>query len=245
MSFIFSIFLIYYLIQNINGAKKEIYIENQFNNTNKENNIYFLNQNSNDNNKNIRKLQSSPQKLRIYIYFKDLQIYFNRFYRGEFPIVNNSIYKAKETLENLIIVKIPTDFINISECKDTLELNQVILEDNYNEKIYADLAIFIREKGGDEGLDINTIFSKVYIIKRNNDYRTIVGLISFNFDYYNRVRYNNYKSEILNLEFLHAFTHLLGFDKESLENKGFITEINFNRIIGNQLYINMQLTVLK
>ena len=254
MSFIFFLFffLIYCSSKNIKEDKNKTFIDKRFNNllfnlnnrikdschfknnnTNKNNNTYIINQNSMNNDKNMRNLQENPQKLRIYIDSTKLETYFDTVYdEGEFKIVNNSIYKAKETLEELIKVKTPSESFEISESKNSLKTNKYLLQ--YSGQIYADLAIFFREKVGGDGFPTNDDFAKPIIITRNNYNRVIVGLVIFNFDSYDNLPDNEtYKSEILNLHFLHQFTHLLGFDKDSLENKGIIKKISVkNRIIG-------------
>ena len=103
----------------------------------------------------------------------------------------------------------------------------------YNETIVSDLIIFLRiRQTKDKDLIDNQIFAMPFIIGKDiNNGRPIISCIILNIEYENIFSNQNgvseeYKEKILNIIFLHEFTHILGFDKEILEDKGLIKKIS-------------------
>ena len=149
----------------------------------------------------------------------------------EFNLVNNSFYYAKKIIEKLIKIKSQTTSININaEHKEKLENLGFYI---YNETIVSDLIIFLRiRQTKDKDFIDNRIFAMPFIIgKDENNGRPIISCIILNIEYENIFSNQNgvseeYKEKILNIIFLHEFTHILGFDKEILEDKGLIKKIS-------------------
>ena len=176
------------------------------------------------NNNKIRELQSSNyQPIRIYLdtFRFNTSISAFDFTQAEIDLIHTALNKAKDTLEKLIKVQRESNVISAQEYK-------TLIEDNFNrnyfndEIIYnnllqdKDLIILIEYKSPQKCNEIPQILKT----KIGNG-RPIVGSIAFNPNDYQieDSKENKYKLEFFSSNFLHQFTHILGFNKTILGNK--------------------------
>ena len=143
-------------------------------------------------------------------------------------IIKESINKAIETIGKLVKVKTLKNGINYrgygitkpSDISSYLDVNK----DLYN--IEADLVIFVRDST--TGLDGTTDYGlpeiKVYLNNDQNN-RPIIGVIGYywNDEIENLASYDS-RREVIYSHFLHQITHILGFNKTILFNKGLISQ---------------------
>ena len=183
-----------------------------------------------------RKLENTYQPIRIIV---DESCLYNDFLNAldDFKLINDSINQAKESLQNLINV---SSINRITFEKNILdEFFQTCIKDNLLNGADADLLIFIRpikssEKGNSYG------FPKIIKYDENTG-RPIIGTIIYNYDTIKES--NEFNLQRLSIFFLHEFTHILGFNKTILFNKGILHQTNLpDRIppyaIKNKLIVN-------
>ena len=145
-----------------------------------------------------------------------------------FKIYSYSLDKSKNTLEKLIKVKREDEikFPEIFMIDNYENFNKRYIDNNLLTGIKADLVILVREALYNE-LE-NGCFEKPKILKRNDYGRPIVGYIIINPDLYKDSDDDiEYKKELYSSNFLHQFTHILGFTRKDLINNG----INIMNII--------------
>ena len=155
-------------------------------------------------------------------------------------MVNDSIHYARKTLEKLIKIKNPSISIKVKDYENIIKNKKFYFYENNN--IESDLIIFIRlHTNGDD--DINSeVFAVPFILKKNDENRPIIGGVvlyrqykfpkdTFSFIFRTDVN-GSYKREVLKILFLHEFTHILGFDKVILEDKGLIKKTNITSRIN-------------
>ena len=138
---------------------------------------------------------------------------------GEFKLINNSIYRAKESLQNLInVTRLESKITFIAENLDDV-LKDCINQNYLINGVQADLLIFIRGKKSGDNVISNIIKYK------DNDMRNrpIIGAIFFDFNVLQHES-DEYSIEEYSLFFLHHFTHILGFKKQILIDKNILKQ---------------------
>jgi len=148
-------------------------------------------------------------------------------------IINNSLNKAKRTLERLIKVRHLSGPIKISSYNlgNSLDDFKTYSSRNvYNDEfINTDLVIYVKIMETEEfdrfrpnnDYKSNDLYVKPNII-HSIEGRPVVGTLYYN-DRFNLPSDEEQKKEFLNFIFLHGFTHILGFTKQIL-NKPNILE---------------------
>lgn len=205
-----------------------------------DNNRINSNENLIKNKINKRKLQQfNPIRIYIDTYYLNNNDLDDPQYREMFNIYNASLLKAKNTLEKLINVT------RENEIDNSLYINSLVGKGysenkldpeikNGQKKLYYDLVIFIRTNL----ISVNC-GELAEIIKTNTIGRPIIGILTINSNYYQKIENNNtYKIEFYSTIFLHQFTHILGFKRAFLNT--FNSKISFKegtntRIDGKQI----------
>ena len=158
--------------------------------------------------------------------------------KNDLAIINAALNETKNTIQKLIEVektnkniKIPPEMqYEITEEK-YFSGTQDLLVNGYN----CDLVIFIRAKASSELYDDNC-FAIPYIFMKDDSGRPNVGGIIFNYEYTKRIpNDSNQKLQALKIIFLHEITHILGFEKNILSQKGLLLyNQKSNRIENNE-----------
>lgn len=149
-------------------------------------------------------------------------------------LINKALYRAKNTLEKLIKVKREPNGISAADYKQSLEENfgddyfsSQILTENLLENI--DLVIFIDYISSSSSLLTKCNEYPKILRKKNGNQRPIIGSITFAPDKLSSIEESNndkYTLEFLSSNFLHQFTHILGFTRSVLGNKVGQTKVN-------------------
>ena len=206
----------------------------------------------NHNNTNKRELEEWEQ-IRIYVdtYYLKLLLSFTN--PDLFEIYNTSIYKAKETLEKLIMVKRESrieleintnnnlyEGFSIGQMDPNLIKNNKITLENY------DLAILLRYPYTSLDTNFEKCKEKNVILKYNDDIRPTFGYIVIDDKLESKIVNNKtFKIEFFSYYFLHQFTHILGFNKNILERKGIsIVRETVNRINASDSQNNINKFVI-
>ena len=191
---------------------------NQINQTQKnktlDENINVTNLNYNN---KTRKLQSADyEPIRIYIDTYHLKKVISA---SRFQLYNESLFRAKNTLEKLIKVKREASVISKVEYQEIIKHN--FGEVNFNTDMLLDgidLVIFVHISSSTDILEeINcNEFPQIHKIING---RPIIGSIIIDSDLYSEIDISNddkYRKEFFSSNFLHQFTHILGFNKTIL-----------------------------
>ena len=179
---------------------------------------------SDNSKKDERKLQSEKfSNLRIYVDYKCLISSPNKTNSND-PL-KNAIEKAKSTLEKLIKVESVVAPIYLPNYRI-----ENILPEGFSgctESLYeaksADLIIFIRDYSSqyDSGKNLDIISSQIInYVDDNPSNRPLIGTVIYN--YRPELDDNESKLQAMSTLFLHAFTHILGFNLTILKNKNLI-----------------------
>ena len=170
----------------------------------------------------FRKLNNIYEPIRIVIDERCLYESLKRTLRpDQFQLLNYSIYQAKESLENLINVTRLQNKIHFLKTDLDNNLQDCINENYLNNGVQADLLIFIRSK-----LPGETSSNYPIIIKyENNDNRNrpIIGTIVYEYEPLSDES-DEFNKQKFSVFFLHLFTHILGFKKQLLINKGLLNQ---------------------
>ena len=239
------IFILYFsLIFIFCNCDNESYLNKEYNEnlsgSNKLNNNLEIN-NTAINEGSKRKLQSK-EPIRIEIVTDCIR---NQLTADAFKVINESMIKAKTTLEKLInITRLPNG-IKLSELSDLgNKLDDFGSCINKNERINADLVIYIRRLLGQDEFktlrpENSTLISDNFYAKPNIVYwisgRPVIGTLIFN-DHYNLPDNEKHKKELLYSIFLHEFTHILGFTRSMLQNAGILQTRDVNSRINGKKY---------
>ena len=240
----FIYIIIIYCSKNSKINEENGKFKNNFNNiSNLENQITNKNKNETitkdfiTKKKETRKLQESAdsQKIRIEVETKKLSENIDKLDPNEGDgsnskikdnknIIMDSIEKAKDYLMKLIKIKKQEDTIIIYGTEAPGLNNEI-----YNKDYDKDLVIIF---SGSNSFENNFIFSKTSILKKNSEGRPIFGYIEYNFKFKYVLDIDNheYKKRILIINFLHQFTHILGFEEEIFKNKSLLGEKDIFRI---------------
>ena len=251
--FLYFIFLvIIYSSKNFKITEENDTIKNNFNNSNIEDQKISQNKNKTNVNdyeaekKETRKLQTEEfQEFRLEVNYSLLIKTIETNYvlgsvMEDKETIKSSIEKAKEHLLKLVSMVEKSDNNNISISKDDIK-NKSLLQ-YLNESIYntynCNLVIFII---GTTNSPAENSFATPYILKNNAKGRPIFGLI----DYYILYTKNNIeeKERLLIINFLHEFTHILGFEKSCLKKNNLLgiktlTRINNGKDNIKKLMVN-------
>ena len=170
------------------------------------------------NNNNKRDLQSDQfTNIRLYIDTDCLTT--NSQNNTDATLIKQGIERAKTTIEKLIMVKRISQTIDLRDYSFPTEFS---CSRSLNYIQSADLAIIVRYKEQNENLD----FAKPNILYYTQDEnkRPYVGTIVYNNILYD-ISTNDEKVEAISIIFLHEITHILGFQKEILQQKYLIKTI--------------------
>jgi hypothetical protein len=181
-----------------------------------------------------RKLETANyQPIRIYI---DTYILYDSVFavEGRFELFNKSLNRAKNALEQLIKVEREPNGIDAEDYKNIIQtkygrssFNSDIISENLLSNI--DLAIFIRYSS--DILNSNVCSEFIEILKTNSKGRPIIGSIVVDPNlYYKIVNNSTYLEEFFSYNFLHQFTHILGFNRTILNNTNKIQKTTVERI---------------
>ena len=176
------------------------------------------------NNNNKRDLQSDQfTNIRLYIDTDCLTT--NSQNNTDATLIRQGIERAKTTIEKLIMVKRISQTINLRDYSFPTEFS---CSRSLNYIQSADLAIIVRYKEQNENLD----FAKPNILYYTQDEnkRPYVGTIVYNNILYD-ISTNDEKVEAISIIFLHEITHILGFQKEILQQKYINLLFYFSSII--------------
>ena len=195
---------------------------------------------------NTRKLQSGEyENIRIYIDAKCLLSTENN---TDIHLINQSIYKAKETIEKLVKVRrverpIYLPNIDIRSGADIHTkfdgcINPNILTSSFE----ADLVVFIREHSAVSDGQVDYASSSIIKYDNLHGNRPLVGTISYKHENILSLYDDKSKFQAMSTIFLHEFTHILGFNKTILQNKKIIyskqTKSRMNNNITTKYFVN-------
>ena len=160
--------------------------------------------------------------------YKNIRIYVNTDCLSasddNMKIINNSIYRAKETIEKLVKVKRTSNYIylyqyGISSIKDVS--SKFSCDSSLTDPIPADLAVFVRESSELKDFKTDFGFSEIkYFVDKNDNNRPIIGIIGYFLNL--NLEDEKSKEQAVYTHFLHEFTHILGFNLTILKKKGLI-----------------------
>ena len=194
--------------------------------------IFFQKINSLDKDNNINKKYNKKRKLEEE--YRNITIYLDTHYLQEsysffgeslesFKIYNASLYRAKRALEKIIKINDRSSELIKSKYRQTisnayntpLERLADLNEGNFN----SDLIIFVNLKKYDSSQHQHlTSCNEYYKIHEYNDNnRPIIGAIIINDDYYGRINNDRHRIEYYSHYILHGITHILGFNKETID----------------------------
>ena len=216
-----------------------------FNNTNEVKNNFM-----NHNNTNKRELEENNNGIKIYIEKRYLKYQLES--DGEdqlFNIYNISLDRAKNALEKLIkpVYKSSNIELDINYDGNNFEgfrksiLESTSIVDNNNKISLSnyDLAILVRKKASQ--FDSDSDCNEKNIILKTDHGRPIFGYIVIE-DKYGKYPIDRddeqYLIEFYSYIFLHQFTHILGFNKTFLENRGITIRNKTISRNNNNLNIN-------
>jgi len=218
MSFFIYIFLYYFI-----SCSEKIINEKPFN--------YTIN-----NEESKRKLGNDEfQEINILFDIRELIVRYNGYLlmgetiiANEIKILMNFLETFTNTIKKLIkIKKRNKSTITISpEILETLKKKGTSFNDSLLYKEFDnDLVIFV----GISVLGKN--FEDLEIIHYDNDdNRPDIGFITYHIQFGIDIQDKKYKNQLLNILFLHETTHILGFEKVSLEKKNLIEIIEIKRV---------------
>ena len=218
-------FIFYFILSIIISILKASEVSKNEDDSNQSN----INSNSNDAS-NKRKLQSF-EPIRI---GKD---YLSNFIRlvdplTEYDIVNESIEKALNYIQELVSVRRLTSPITIlqSDNQDGL-LNSFI-----NNQYHADLVIFFNanyKMASDEDISTINIIRKLDDNNNPNNGRPIIALLNYNLRFLNvylKGATDEAKKKVLTFRFMHEFFHFLGFERSILSEKRILDTTTIRRV---------------
>ena len=190
------------------------------------------------NNNNNRNLQNDGNSNIRLVINKNCFTYgvFNNINADKLDILSEGIDRAKNTTEKLVKIKTRTS--------ETISINNIPFDECYknggslNTEITADLYIIIKLEASTN----NTWFAKPSIIRNENNGRPIIGTILYNINYLPNLK-DNELLEVISIIFLHEFTHILGFTKETLQKKFLIltrqeVKNRMNSKTQTKIYVN-------
>lgn len=190
---------------------------------------------------NINKILVINNPIKIYLDNYRLKNDLNE-YQDRFEIVYNaSLYKAKNTLEQLVNVtsesNINNSFYVNSLKQKNIQEGQIDPEIINGVKQLNDYDLIIYSKFG--GRELDNCDESAKIIQENSEGRPIIAILVVNAKDYNNIEDNTnytYKIEFYSTLFLHQFTHILGFTRTFLSK---YPSINFqNTSINRTEYIS-------
>lgn len=191
--------------------------------------------------------------------YKNISIYIDTYYLYQklsdsdealekFQYYYNALIRAKETLEKLIKVPNKPSGINLSDYKNIInstffftqknpDFYNVTLDDNFN----SDLIIFIIRSGSAASFRPSQFLTNCgeypQIHKYNEYNRPIIGSIIIDESFAGEIEENEedfiYKTEFYSYHFLHQLTHILGFNKDTMNKFGDkikFAKYNFSRV---------------
>ena len=193
---------------------------------------------------NIRNLQTESNEfdsIRIYVDDNCLggsnsQSSYSSQNTTDTALTKRGVEKARVTLQKLVKVKRLKDPVNIYDYRDIIPTQfHDCAVNRLRNVVDADLIIFIRLVDMTDSVEKLIKFPQTNIIKYiddNENNRPFIGTIIYNY-----IISDNEDAIVhaLSTIFLHAFTHILGFSKKSLENKHLLSTKNVeDRINGNK-----------
>ena len=216
--FVFFLFFSYY-------EKNNLLVKNE-----SLNNNHLIEEEIISKNQTKRNLQAnSNDSIRIYVDTNCLFQSLSKTSNYNISIFNKSINQAKETIENLINIT----RINKVDCSGLFQndnfFKECVNKDILTKGVEADLVIFVRLK---ESAETKFNYAKSNIIREDSNNRPIIGTIVYNF--LDLPENEDSQIQIISTIFLHQFTHLLGFNKTILMNKG----IGGNVLVKNRITQN-------
>ena len=190
-----------------------------------------VNNNSNQNeDSNKRKLQSGFEPIRI------KTIYLSAFNRlvdpNDFKLVNESIYKAVNYIEELVKVRRLTGSITIAQSDNQGDLLTSYVGTTHTN---TDLIIFFNanyKTAYDGDISIISILRKLNDVNNPNNGRPIITLLDYNLRFlevYLRGAGDN-KGKLLINRFMHEIFHFLGFEKSILSAKRLYSSTTKRRV---------------
>ena len=196
-----------------------------------EDDSFKLNINSNQNDaSNKRKLQSGFEPIRI------KTIYLSAFNRlvdpNDFKLVNESIYKAVNYIEELVKVRRLTGSITIAQSDNQGDLLTSYVGTTHTN---TDLIIFFNanyKTAYDGDISIISILRKLNDVNNPNNGRPIITLLDYNLRFlevYLRGAGDN-KGKLLINRFMHEIFHFLGFEKSILSAKRLYSSTTKRRV---------------
>ena len=187
------------------------------------------------NNNNIRNLQNNENtNIRLQI---DTSCFSQTASSIDYFSLSDGIERARKTIEKLVKIQRTNDKISINRNDFSSAFTCSNLINTYsNNEVNTDLLIIINLE---QGSNIDW-FAKPNIVKRENgNGRPIVGTILYNINYLPNLEGVDLL-EAISVIFLHEFTHILGFTKEILDQKGLIeaenTQYRMNNLPQTRLY---------
>lgn len=214
-------YLLIFLINNIYCFQKN----NSIYNNNKEQKILAI--------ESKRRLKSAFEPIRIKIDTTclDEQMKTNS-YETILPNIKNALSRTKLTLEKLIKVERlqePINWSSVASDNNIKLFNNITGRRITDDHFSADLVIYIRklEGQGDMASLGGANFSSPNLIAKPSIYysingRPVVATVVYNDLYINIPTENQQNIEFLSYLFMHEFTHILGFTKSVLVEKGII-----------------------
>lgn len=142
---------------------------------------------------------------------------------SRFPIYNESLYRSKNALEKSIKVKRETNVISKADYQNKIKSNSGddLTFDSEMSLNETDLVIFVQISSATEILydkDCNE-YPQIYNTRNK---RPIIGSIIVDDDLYSKIDKSDeekYRIEFFNSNFLHQFTHLLGFTRSVFKDQ--------------------------
>ena len=186
---------------------------------------------------NKRKLQDDSYKA-IRIYLDTFFLSNLRISKERFEVFNESLYRAKNALEKLIKIKRGTNEINGNEYNNIIMTQFSLRDYEINRTLngtndIGDLIIFAMYEGDDSAFKSCSELPK--ILKKRQDGRPIIASITINTKFLSQIVDNTeYQKEFYSLNFLHQFTHILGFRKSIFNDIG-SPKIKLSKKIINRL----------
>ena len=178
--------------------------------------------------------------------FRNISIYIDTFYlesiskppdsKKSLQIYKDALDKAKNALQKLIKVENKASGINVENYLNIIKEKFYIDDSQYRENLQTnfnsnyDLIVFVTKKSSmNDNTEVINHFkycNEFPQIHSYNEYnRPIIGSFIINDDYYSQISNDTYKTEFFSYHCLHQLTHILGFNKDTLQK--FSNKIEF------------------
>ena len=207
-----------------------------------------------DKKNNQKRILQEPEYKNIKIYIDTYYLYQKSYDSDEkfekYQYYYNALIRAKETLEKLIQVPISSSRIDLSEYKKIINstfffrgnvnfYNNTLdtLDNNFD----SDLIIFVTNSDNPGSFRPSQFLPYCgeypQIHKYNENNRPIIGSIIIDDSFAGKIEENQanfiYKTEFYSYHFLHQLTHILGFNKDTINKFGDkikFSKYNFSRV---------------